>query len=119
MVNKYIAWGLGGALVLVLGAFVFFWKSQDKTVLAPVVPKSNSEVIDQEVITKTRSGEFEVAKTAPVSDVSLDEVTKNIGTDMSDDQTAIDKEASAEVSSLEEGNGTINDLGQSYDESKY
>jgi hypothetical protein len=115
MVSKYVAWVLGGALVLVLGAFVFFWKSQDKVAVAPTASNQAAPSAPAPVQPDTSS----VMKTAPTSDASLDDIGKSIGADVNVDQAAITNDATAELGSLSEGNATINDLGQSYDETKY
>lgn len=119
MTSKYIAWVLGVILVLVLGTVAFFWKSQNKAALAPVTSNEVTKTAGEASVTPTPTNESSVMETAPTSDASITDITKNIEADMSFDQTAIDKDASAEMSSLEEGNAVINDLGQTYDESKY
>lgn len=116
MANKNIMWGLGGALVLILGVFSFYAVLQDQTALAPT---NSDEKIGQESSASATADQSAVMKTAPKSDVSLDEIMKSIESDMSFDQQAMNNESSAELNSVSEGNATINDLGQTYDESVY
>lgn len=119
MTSKYIAWILGAALVLVLGAFAFFWKSQEQAVLAPGTSDEAADTAKQAAPSgETEQAAMQAAKTA-ASALSLDDIAGNIGADMSDDQAALESEAAAELGSLEEGNAVVDDLGQTYDESEY
>lgn len=120
MTSKYIAWILGVVLVLVLGAFAFFWKSQEKAVLAPGTPDEATDTAKQETPAgeTMKKDDAQAAKTA-ASATNLDDIAKNIGADASDDQAAMESEAAAELGSLEEGNAAVNDLGKTYDESEY
>lgn len=72
MTSKYIAWGLGIVLVLILGIVAFFWKSQDKKVLAPEIPPQATNTVKEEssVQTTTIVDESSIMKTAPTTDTS-------------------------------------------------
>lgn len=115
MSSKYIAWILGVALVIVLIAFVWLWKSKEKSFLVPAIPSETG-------IIKEKSATSEVGKNEEqtgVSSASLDDIANNIGSDASDDLSAIENEAAEEVNSVEEGGGAVNNLGTTYDESEY
>lgn len=119
MTSKHIAWVLGVVLIFALGIVAFFLRPQDKKVLAPETPNEVSKAVEKGTPVQSSTDVSSVMETVPTSDTSLVDITKNIEADMSYDQTAVDSDAKAELSSLEEGNATINDLGQTYDESKY
>jgi flagellar basal body-associated protein FliL len=114
MTNKYIAWILGVALVIILGAFVWLWKSQDKAVLAPGTSDEAANPKKQE--TSITDG---TEKDKSALSASLDDIANNIGSDATDDLSAINDEATAEANLVEEGGNTVNDLGKTYDESQY
>lgn len=115
MTSKYIVWILGVALVILLVAFVWLWKSQDKAVLAPETSEKTAGTLNQEMPVTGGTGKDK--SLAPSA--SLDDIANNIGADANDDQSAIDNEATSEVNSIEEGGTTVNDLGKTYDESAY
>lgn len=115
MTSKYIVWILGVALVIVLGAFVWLWKLQDRAVLAPGTSNEAANIKQRET---SVTGGIEKDKSAGTS-ASLDDIANNIGSDASDDLSAINDEAAAEANSVEEGGGVVNDLGKTYDESQY
>lgn len=114
MTSKYIIWILGAALLIVLGAFVWLWKSEEKVVFAP---GTSDEVANTKQQEKSVTGGTE--KNKSLAPVSLDDIANNIGSDASDDLSAIDDEAKAETNSVEEGGSTVNNLGTTYDESQY
>lgn len=115
MSSKYIAWILGVALVIVLIAFVWLWKSEESAVLAPGTSNEAANIKQQEKSAVSEAGKDKSAEPF----VSLDDIANNIGSDASDDLSAIENEATAEVNSVEEGGSAVNNLGTTYDESEY
>lgn len=97
------------------GAFVWLWKSQDRTVLAPGTSNEAANIKQQETPIVGGTGKDKSA----VPSASLDDIANNIGSDASDDLSAINDEAASEVNSVEEGGSVVNDLGKTYDESQY
>ena len=114
MTSKYIVWILGVALVIVLGAFVWLWKSQDETAFVPGTANESANLKQRE--TPVTSG---TEKDKSADSANLDDIANNIGSDASDDLSAIDDEATAEANLVEEGGTSVNDLGKTYDESEY
>lgn len=114
MSNKYIAWVLGIVLVLVLGILAWVWRSRENPALAP---KTSEEATGIQQTTPAVPESPTPGKEN--TSASLDDIAKNIGSDASNDQSALDSEVTAETGSLQEGNTTLNDLGTTYDESKY
>lgn len=115
MSNKSIIWILGAALVIVLIAFAWLWKLQESAVLAPGTSNEAANTKQQEKSAVSEAGKDKSAEPF----VSLEDISDNIGSDASDDLSAIENEAAAEINSVEDGGSAVNNLGTTYDESEY
>lgn len=110
---------VGGVILvtLIFGGAYWLGSKQSPKNTKDISPSPSAETKTDTATTQKEQNDQTVQKED--SSASIEDITKNITTDVSSDQNALSEEASAEISDLEEGSETINDLGQSYDEDTY
>lgn len=115
MQKTALLWIFGILFLAALVGMAYFWHVN--TVNESVLQSR----MDAQSMANGRNGTGEASQAMPEEKKSLtvDEITNGMKSDDASDQSALNTEESAEEDHVESGGSVVNDLGTSYDETKY
>lgn len=101
--------------LLALGGMIgfFWWSVQRASVL------STSGGVSQETIPPVPSVQAVPTTPSPSQKANIDDIVTSLDVDLSEDETALERESGATVAEIDDDQAFLNELDQSYDETQY